>query len=746
MLRVGRLLRSSPPVHATLSRWTRHLASAVAALPSTRDQSAIASSSSSSSKVLWEDVLQATRQAFAMKETDTIYSIVHCLVSKGYYPPQSEIWPQLARWLLTFADVECTSVLCFPGESEAAWRAATSTGARSFPPNPSTSLEDDFTRVEGGGMGREPGKGAPSMDSGAATSPYFIFPSREMLLLTGGVVPLSARVSCADGKLLHCFLELFHRYVREEILPPTALQRDPPHMEAAKLYALFENMNHALLGVLRANINTIQIRFVVKAFVEYVALLWEVDRLLEGQRDLQSAQDESTETTLPASLLLTFVRSLTQKEVNPATSALGSRLALCGVAFALNRMILAGGKTADDASGEVGFDFNTLLSFPGYLLSEVALPLRSLQFEMVGVVVRGLPRYYERSVWNLEEKGSTRLKWPPLASLLEKVFDFVDVSLQHNANQNNPMNLSEEGEQQLRQEVLLCWLRCLRVEATSPTVFLRDSMSIVERCTPSMALEAELIAGKVALFDYFELLEEGKKTIYDDILTSLRHLLELRPRPNASSGAGASGEVFFYDEGRGSEGEVEEQTSAEGLLVRPSTVSLKGDTQELIQNSHQLVIKALCDSHEMQCVNDAYNIVIAHKYQGLIVTKEIIRPLIEALSRHGDCRVFNLVDLCVLYSNNQIDMPIIAGLFRTCAVAGDHHRARTLLQLLQDIVPGFLVKATPDIIEVLKELKVLPPEPYHLFVSEEEKLEKSALGYFADVSPREIPNLTPINK
>ncbi|CCW71179.1 unnamed protein product [Phytomonas sp. Hart1] len=751
MFRFNPLLRDTAFIRTTLSQWARQLAVQAAALPS---WSGPPSSSSASTRALWEDVVHAIRHGFAMKETDTLYSVVRCLLAKGYSPPLWELWPQMAKWLLMYADVESTSVLCYPGEPEATLRAEAASAKRPFPPNRLITVDKDFASSNGDGMVNSAKEKEPDDDGQG----YFIFPSREMLLLTGGVVPLSARVPCADGTLLRQFLEMFCRYVREEILPKVNPfggsdnpQGEGSRDEIDKVYTLLSHMNESLFEVIQTNLNTIRIHLVLEWVAQYVALLWDVDHLLGELSQQNFGLDEephakpkpNKESQPPTSLLLAFVRSFVKKELNSSTSALGARLALCGVAFTIHRMVTSEGNPTSSFRGGAEFDFSSLLSFPGYLISEVSFSERRLQFDTLSVAVRGVLRHYERSAFDPKNAHSAMRAWPPLASLLAKVYDFVDVSLQYNANQNNPLNIAEEGEQQLRQDVLLTWVRCLRVETESPNDFLRDSMSIVERSAPSLGLEAELIAGKVALFDYFELLEEGKQTIYNDILTSLRHLIELRPRANTSYAMSPSDGIFFDDEGQQNEQEGEEQIPVEDLIQRSSQSSPDNEMQEIIQASHQLVIKALCDSHQMQCINDAYNIVITHKYQGLIITKEIIRPLVEALSRYGDCRVFNLVDLCVLYSNNQIDMPIITGLFRTCAVAGDHYRARTFLKFLQDIVPGFLIKATPDIIDFLKELKVLPPEPYHLFTSDEEKLEKSTVGFFSDVLPREIPDLAP---
>ena len=152
---------------------------------------------------------------------------------------------------------------------------------------------------------------------------------------------------------------------------------------------------------------------------------------------------------------------------------------------------------------------------------------------------------------------------------------------------------------------------------------------------------------------------------------------------------------------------------------RPRSENLSVEFKNDFQTVHRLCVEILV---ALDAINDAYLTVVTHKYHGLGVTKEVIAPLVRVLGERGDCRALNLVDLCTLYCGNKIDLAIVGSLFRMCEVAGDHHRAKALLSLLKEIIPGFLTKAPAVVLSSLKRLKVplsssptVTGETYHLF-------------------------------
>ncbi|PWU85422.1 hypothetical protein C4B63_163g16 [Trypanosoma cruzi] len=81
---------------------------------------------------------------------------------------------------------------------------------------------------------------------------------------------------------------------------------------------------------------------------------------------------------------------------------------------------------------------------------------------------------------------------------LQHVNDAVDVTLQRNANNGNPLALDDSDEAALRLLLSLALLRVMRVEAVSPDVFLRDAVDIVDRSPMTLSIEYELIVAKVS--------------------------------------------------------------------------------------------------------------------------------------------------------------------------------------------------------------------------------------------------------
>merc|ERR1711964_15961 len=112
----------------------------------------------------------------------------------------------------------------------------------------------------------------------------------------------------------------------------------------------------------------------------------------------------------------------------------------------------------------------------------------------------------------------------------------------------------------------------------------------------------------------------------------------------------------------------------------------------VIASMHFPVVSALCSRGLPGDATNAYSIINAHKYYGLKVTSDLVRPLVAVYAAKGDSRAFNLVDVCTLFSGSAIDVETVDALFECCAAAHDHRRARTLLDLLREEVPGIVTK------------------------------------------------------
>lgn len=139
-------------------------------------------------------------------------------------------------------------------------------------------------------------------------------------------------------------------------------------------------------------------------------------------------------------------------------------------------------------------------------------------------------------------------------------------------------------------------------------------------------------------------------------------------------------------------------TSARSISVHDSGLTAS------IQETHLQVIARLCVDGRAA---DAYVLVNAHKYLRLKVTNELISSIVRGMARVGDSRAFNLVDVCTLFSGCRVDLPTIGLLFETCAVYGDHHRARTMYSLLADDVPGVRSLLPPTSVAALAALHVV---------------------------------------
>jgi hypothetical protein len=194
------------------------------------------------------------------------------------------------------------------------------------------------------------------------------------------------------------------------------------------------------------------------------------------------------------------------------------------------------------------------------------------------------------------------------------------------------------------------------------------------------------------------------QTLKADIIRLLRNIVELRPRERAGHTVDGPTAAAFQEAHK-----VVINTLSQIAMSDAATATTTATPAEEGSGS------SAASSSSDVLLSEAYWIVVSHKFHGLDVTAELLRNLMEALASRGDGRVFNLADACAMYANNQLDPPMIAALFRACRVAGDHHRAKTLLDLLKDLVPGYVATASPGIVRDLQVLKVLPAREGHLF-------------------------------
>lgn len=714
MFRINPLGLCAAAQPGSLTGWLARLSSEASALPAAGGHDSEAQWSAAAA-ALWLEIDRAATHAYALRETDSLLSLFNCLCGKGWFPPAAATttagaaagvsWASLAERLLAFSSVEATSVLSYPGIPESTVRGRLA----------------------------------------AAGAAYAVPCSRETLLLTGGLVPLSARIPCEDGAAVNTLLTYFCNHL--EISGPSSSPAD-----ADAQHAELADMNRALVTVLTKGSRTIRLEAVAFPVARYMAFLYECDTA-EGT-SAGAADASEPRQLLP--LLPSLARALCSEV---AHAGLGARLTAVGLAYIIEQGKQASLAASEAAGGSVGMQ-HILFSQQFFALPRAA---QALQLQLMRGAAQALYKHYERSHTSSSTSGSSskplRRNSTPLhedllmAPLFRSFYDFVDAVFQYDATHGGCLDVSAAAQQETRSVLSLATLRALRVEATAPDQFLRQSMEVVDRCASSMAVEGELIAGKVALFDYFDLNEEGKAALYEDIVTSLRHLVDLRPRNVSQHGFEGSSLLgaSAFGAGASGDGDTEPELAATGssgdddaAAVKSAGQSMDPTSRRIMQAAHERVIRVLCDSLDADRINEAYGITVAHKYHGLVITKEVIKPLLTTMSRRGDCRVFNLVDVCVLYSDSTVDMECIACLFRACAVAGDHYRARTLLELLEDIVPGFLVKAPAEVRESLKDLRVLPPEPMHLFMSDEEKLVRAALaggsGAGALPEPAELPS------
>lgn len=728
MLQRGRVLRCSAAAAQTLTAWLSRLAEQSDALPRANSGGSSTASASSSAVAaqLFSDIESAAAHANALRETDTLFSIFHAVLLKDYYPADAQCWARLAELLLPFGGVEATTVLHYPGQTHAA--AGRNTGA---------AVSSDFPS-------------ASSSASAASPRPFHLPITRETLLLTGGVVPLSARVPCGDGRVIAHFLDSFGRYVRR-----TQEAKGAQKGASSELLSAVRAVSRTVVAALRLNAATLRWELLLPALLDHLRLLHELDLAcaatlqaadapagLVAEEEGGEVEDErdGEENTVDGS---GAAAAPSASSPHPSEGRLLQRMAARLSHTALThgahgaRVVLyyLNGHFADVVERFRHSD--ALANEPQEAMRQLYWSQQRYLIALTRTCMRGIYLHYTSESTAAAGNSATTASSSssslatlvsrdvvlasPMHPVIESLYDRIDVVLQENVNGGNPLQVEETVLAQLRDIHTLALLRALRLEEAAPDAYLRRALEVVDRVPASMAIEAELIAGKVRLLDLDSDVvdEDGRTAIYNDLLTSLRSLVEMRPRFTPQDGAGDAGDAGDDDEG--------------------GSVRLDAVTQSILQRAHADVITAFCASHRDEWFNEAYNIFVTHKYHGLKITKELIRPLLEVFSRRGDCRAFNLVDLCVLYSNEVVDMTTIAFLFRTCAAAGDHYRARTFLQLLNEIIPGFLVKCPAGVRESLRELKLLDPPPRHLFVTADEDLVQSALGEEA-ATVRRLPD------
>ncbi|KAG5511837.1 hypothetical protein GH5_08151 [Leishmania sp. Ghana 2012 LV757] len=754
MLRYASMRRCSAAAMQTLSAWLTNLAEEAVAMPSAAavDQHTRKSDGPESARKtpaqLWRELEDAATHANALRETDTLFSILQCLLLKQQYPTDIHAWARFAKQILPYSGIEQRTVLHYPGRSDASYRRDGYRRGSSLAAFPSSS-DSALTGSDGSfGDADASGPGSDALRRGGAhATPHSLYPSRETLLLSGGVVPLSARVPLSDGRVVALFVRGFTRFIEGQLGAQAHAQ---PNVE---LLQVVQDVSCAVMQALAANADSLQLELLLPVLLDYMGLLHVLDLRTATPTDAGSLATEDKRrdaagaarngeapngdgqsSPQPSSRATRFLQNIANELSNNAMAG-GARGARVVLYYLSDRFTSA--VEAYQGDNPSTFTDKMYWAQQRYLLTLTRSCMRAISQHYTPLATEGSSSASGRAA------GSQSLHAPgplsavttadlvataPVNAHMQALYDHIDVVFQMNTNADNPLRLTDEEVAQLKELHTSALLRALRIEEVAPDVYLRRALEVVDRVPASMAIEGELIAGKVRLLelDSDTVDEEGRAAIYADLLTSLRSLVEMRPRFSRRDGAdlaaGGDGDgAGAPDALSGGGGGEDDEGDREQLR-------LDAATQAILQRAHSDVITAFCAAHKEEWSNEAYNILVAHKYHGLKITNDLIRPVVEVLSRRGDCRVFSLVDLCVLYSNEPIDMHTIALLFRTCAAAGDHYRARTFLQLLNEIIPGFLVKCPASVKESLQELKLLEPPPRHLFVSTEDDLVQSALG------------------
>ena len=151
--------------------------------------------------------------------------------------------------------------------------------------------------------------------------------------------------------------------------------------------------------------------------------------------------------------------------------------------------------------------------------------------------------------------------------------------------------------------------------------------------------------------------------------------------------------------------------SAHKVIQRLPRRRLSGEDATAMQRGHEVLVAALAARGTPEDVTAAYQLLNGHKHYGLSITGRTIHPLLPLLSVTGDPRLFNLVDLCTLYSNNRVDPETLGAMIVACAAEHDHHRAKALLRLMKEDSPGAQQKLPAGAKAALRRLKLAEPVP-----------------------------------
>lgn len=306
----------------------------------------------------------------------------------------------------------------------------------------------------------------------------------------------------------------------------------------------------------------------------------------------------------------------------------------------------------------------------------------------------GLERAYR--ALNVIRKGYTcKHNSLQVTPVVERLCSMMDFAIQANESDGNPMQLDGDTIYLIRSAAVEARVRCLAMEMADPFEFVtRMDQLLSEFGTErSFAMHHEVIQA-------FAMWADRQRNV------ALSDAEAEHERTSASDDSAPSMDDALAHM---------VQTLRTMVEVRPRGDDMDVDSKAIYQHSHALVLTALCGSHDEKWLSEGYLIVVTHKYHQLSIDVDTIRPLIHALSKRGDCRVFNLVDLVTLYCNNKIDFNTVEAMFRTCRVAGDFHRAKALYQLMKETVPGFLAKAPVGVVTSLRELKVIKQIPPSMF-------------------------------
>lgn len=624
---------------------------------------------------IWIQLELLSAKAHALKETDTVYSLFQNLIKKGYYPPSLDSWILFAHHFLPFSDVESMTVLQYPG-----YKRDPNGGSSQIGTVPTADLAKYTLR---GGRG--------------------FSLSRQTLLLTGGVVPLMNRKPASDGNILSLFIHDFYGYATIEkrrcasLISSSFGQEERKYGEeidlpVKRLGSAVGKMLNLIASYVQKNQQTVKFSLIAAPIAQLIKLFWDLSllRLIgAGSATNEFHSSMSSEIQKQFSSLVHLFLSVNEEGLGPAIALHFFSTGLSFEDWVGESKVWGGSRRCNE--GENNMINNDISFFVRMQLDALVDTLEAVKLAQDDMKVDFL--------------------W-----MMRRVDDLLVRILQHNANHRNILQISTTMDQKCRILAAEVLLAAMRREALFPDQFLRDAMEIIERCAPSMFMEAVLLSAKAQLLEVFDLDKEKQVAVYKDLINSLRNLVDLRPKQQGTTN------MNFSEGGEYNNEMIDEEWKEH------ASCKLDAYSQKILQRAHEEAITVLCASDDLEYLNEAYSIIISHKYHSLIVTKEVIKPLLRAFARRGDGRAFNLVDLCVLYSNQTVDMDVFSCLFHVCAVNGDHYRARTMLKLLEETIPGFLLKAPESIKQDLQYLKVLPYEPAHLFMSEEDIQISEAMG------------------